>query len=553
MKARKIHNIIGPVTPEPTGRRIGNYYVMQNTLLPQYPGTGIEDIYVNHMVYSNKRYIDGWNEGQNTNEAIDERAIYKTTNTGVNYTSDAASTIYSYITNDISGERKEAGIVNNKLYILKAIDASTTSFILNADTVSYYSLNELTLALTKIVTLKLSEHLIEFNGPYNRFYPYLNINNNTLVTLDASGYSLNTAMLASTALNTVIANNLKCTFSNDKAPATLATFTSQNTKWLDALPITGSATKTNVCTIDLTGSTFAVSPLKPDDYDYNYIGYMAKSINVKDCVCTGQFMGFDNVSCEISNLKTITLKKCNSDSDIVLLNNYSGPDVDLYTVAFSGFNGLNVDNLRIVSLANDCTSNIDISVGDSASAILTGIKYYDFIGCRKIALRGSHSGSIFKYPAAIFVHTCNHIYLSGSYSKTTYDIQIGFTIPPANNTGSCIEINGNDTINTAMTTVLCDCFSSINLSSFKPNTIQLKCVDSTRDKLTSITWFTTIGSAAYIELSNLTEACMQSLFNGLGTVTTTVNINIIAATYARLSTADIAIATNKGYTVTKEA
>ena len=44
---------------------------------------------------------------------------------------------------------------------------------------------------------------------------------------------------------------------------------------------------------------------------------------------------------------------------------------------------------------------------------------------------------------------------------------------------------------------------------------------------------------------------MNEFFTGLGTVTTTVNINIIAATYARLSAADIAIATNKGYTVTK--
>ena len=552
MKARKIHCIIDGNWNR-TAYEANQYDVIKNTLLPSSGKQSVvEDKYVNHMLeYNENRCIDGWIKGQNTNEAIDERAIYKTTNTGVNYTSDAASTIYSYITNDISGESKEAGIVNNKLYILEHIDASTTSFILNADTVSYCNLDALTKALTKIVTLKLSEHLIELNGPDDISCPYLNINNNTLVTLDASGYSLNTAALASTALNTVIANNLKCTVSNCKAPATLATFTSQNNVWNNALPITGSATKTNVCTIDLTGSTFAASPFESDNY--NYIGYMAKSINVKDCVCTGQFMGFDNVSCEISNLKTITLKKCNSDSDIVLLNNYSGPDVDLYTVAFSGFNGLNVDSLSIVSLDNDCTSNIDISVGDSASAILTGIKYYDFTGCRKIALRGSHSGSIFKYPADIFVPTCNHIYLSGSYSKTTYDIQIGFTTPPANNTGSCIEINGNDTINTAMTTVLCDCFSSINLSSFKPNMIQLGCVDPTRDKLTSITWFTTIGSAAYIGLSNLTEACMQSLFNGLGTVTTTVNINIIAATYARLSTSDIAIATNKGYTVTKEA
>ena len=46
---------------------------------------------------------------------------------------------------------------------------------------------------------------------------------------------------------------------------------------------------------------------------------------------------------------------------------------------------------------------------------------------------------------------------------------------------------------------------------------------------------------------------MKTFFTGLDTVTKTVNINIIAATYNRLSTADIAIATNKGYTVTKEA
>ena len=93
MKARKVHCFSnGDDNEGYTGRNVICYDVIQNTLLPQYPGTVTQDIYVNHMLPGNlNRLIDKWNNGQNANEAIDERAIYKITNTGEKYTSDAAS------------------------------------------------------------------------------------------------------------------------------------------------------------------------------------------------------------------------------------------------------------------------------------------------------------------------------------------------------------------------------------------------------------------------------------------------------------------------------
>ena len=169
MKARKVHCVIANGNEGYTGRDVICYDVIQNTLLPQYPGTVTQDIYVNHMLPGNlNRVIDKWDNGQNANEAIDERAIYKITNTGVNYTSDAASSVYSYITNCPNEE--EAGIVLNKLYLLGDVDPNTTSLVLNDNTVFYPNLEAVTQSLIKIITLKLSGHLIELNDNYKDGY-----------------------------------------------------------------------------------------------------------------------------------------------------------------------------------------------------------------------------------------------------------------------------------------------------------------------------------------------------------------------------------------------
>ena len=553
MKARKVHCIYGNGDDNEgyTGRDVICYDVIQNTLLPQYPGTVTQDIYVNHMLPGNlNRVIDKWYNGQNANEAIDERAIYKITNTGVNYTSDAASSVYSYITNCPNEE--EAGTVLNKLYLLGDVDPNTTSLVLNDNTVFYPNLEAVTMSLNKIITLKLSGHLIELNDNYEDRYWYL-LNSDTLVTLDASGYSLNTSALSSTVLETVIANNLKSTYYKSKAPATLTTFTSQNNVWDNTLPITGSKTKTNVCDIDLTGSTFNVSPFKSESSEY--IGYMAKSINVKDCkFIISQDTIFDHISCTISNLNTINVSKVSSDS-LCIFDNYSGPNIDMYSNSFYGFDGLTTNRLTILKLESGATATADISLDSYGTDTMTGIKCIDLTNCYRIKFGGNchFNGSIFTYPDLVFTPTCAWIQISGNYTQTDQNIQIGFTTPQGRCSDCSIYLNSNDVINTATTTILLDCFSTVNLTNLKPNIVYLKCVDSTRDALTSITWFKYIGSAAYIELSNLTESNMNEFFTGLGTVTTTVNINIIAATYARLSAADIAIATNKGYTVTKEA